>query len=129
MEMTIEFPGGDRVDAVFAGLEVATSQDGSGPSPFDLFLASIGTCAGFYVLRFCRQRGIPTENLRIRQRAIAGPVSKMIEKIELEIELPPGFPETYREAVIRSAQLCAVKKHLESPPRIEVRAVPAGDAA
>jgi putative redox protein len=123
MEMTIEFPGGDQVAAHFDGLEVVTNQDGSAPAPFDLFLASIGTCAGFYVSRFCRQRGIPTDGLRLRQRVSADPGTNMVDRIELEIELPPGFPEQYRDAAVRAAKLCAVKKHLESPPRIEVRAV------
>jgi putative redox protein len=121
MEMTIEFPGGEQVAARFEGLEVMTSQDGSSPAPFDLFLASIGTCAGFYVLRFCRQRGISTDGLRLRQRVLANPGTHMVDRIELDIELPRGFPEQYRDAAIRSAQLCAVKKHLETPPRIEVR--------
>ncbi len=123
MEMTIELPGGDRVDARFGGLTVSTNQDGSAPAPFDLFLASIGTCAGIYVSRFCRRRGIPTDGLRIRQRAGVNAVTKMVERLDLEIELPEGFPEQYREAVVRSAQLCMVKKHLESPPAIEVKAV------
>jgi putative redox protein len=121
MEMTIEFPGGDRVDARYDGLTVVTNQDGSAPAPFELFLASIGTCAGFYASRFCRQRGIPTEGMKIRQRATVDPATHLIDRIDLSIELPPGFPEQYRDAIVRSAQLCAVKKHLEAPPRIEVR--------
>lgn len=121
MEITIEFPGGDRVDAVMDGLRLATDQDGTAPSPFQLFLASIGTCAGIYVSSFLRQRGLPTEGLAIRQRMVPDPASKLIGKIELTIELPAGVPEQYREAAVRSAQLCAVKKHLERPPQIEVR--------
>jgi len=121
MEMTIEFPGGDRVDARYDGLTVVTNQDGSAPAPFELFLASIGTCAGFYASRFCRQRGIPTEGMKITQRATVDPATHLIDRIDLSIELPPGFPEQYRDAIVRSAQLCAVKKHLEAPPRIEVR--------
>ena len=123
MEMTIEFPGGDRVDARYDGLTVTTNQDGSAPAPFELFLASIGTCAGFYVSRFCRQRGVSIDGLKVRQRAAANPATKLIDRIEIDIELPPGFPEQYRDAAVRSAQLCAVKKHLENPPRIEVRTV------
>ncbi len=121
MEMTIEFPGGDRVDARYDGLTVVTNQDGSAPAPFELFLASIGTCAGFYASRFCRQRGIPIEGMKITQRATVDPATHLIDRIDLSIELPPGFPEQYRDAIVRSAQLCAVKKHLEAPPRIEVR--------
>jgi ribosomal protein S12 methylthiotransferase accessory factor len=121
--MTIELPGGDRVDALVGGLRIATDQDGTAPSPFQLFLASIGTCSGIYVAGFCRQRGLPTEGIRISQRAVVDPATRMIDEIRLEITLPAGFPARYREAVVRSAQLCAVKKHLERPPRIAVTTV------
>jgi ribosomal protein S12 methylthiotransferase accessory factor len=99
---------------------IPTNQDGSAPAPFGLFLASIGTCAGIYVLSFCQQRGLPTDNMRIIQRMHSNPFTRMIEKIELDIQLPPDFPEKYKEAVIRAAELCAVKKHLEQPPAFEV---------
>ena len=122
MEMQIVFPGGAQVDAVMPdGMVITTDQDGSAPSPFNLFLTSIGTCAGVYVLSFCQQRGLPTEGLRIVQRNRTSPQTRMVEAIELDIQLPPDFPEQYREAVIRSASLCAVKKHIENPPRFDVR--------
>ena len=121
MEMIIDFPGGSRVDAHFASFTVPTDQppDASAPSPFELFLASIGTCAGIYVLGFCKRRGLSTEGLRIVERIEKG-ADKLVERIALEIQLPPGFPEEYRDAVIRSAEQCTVKKHLERPPLIEV---------
>jgi ribosomal protein S12 methylthiotransferase accessory factor len=122
MEMLIDFPGGARVDAHFGPYEVHTDQppEASAPSPFATFLASIGTCAGIYVLGFCQQRGLSPEGIRILQRMQTNPTDGMVEKIELEIQLPASFPEKYKQAVIRSAELCAVKKHLEHPPRIDV---------
>ncbi len=120
MEMEIVFPGGARVDAISGNMVIPTNQDGSAPAPFGLFLASIGTCAGIYVLSFCQQRGLPTENIRIKQRMFSNPLTRMIEKVELDIEVPPDFPEKYKDAVIRSAELCAVKKHLENPPVFDV---------
>lgn len=121
MEMEIVFPGGARVDAITAdGVRITTNQDGSAPAPFGLFLASIGTCAGIYVLSFCRQRGLPTEGMRIVQRMDVNPLTHMVDRVELDIQLPPDFPERYKEAVVRSAELCAVKKHLENPPAFEV---------
>jgi putative redox protein len=121
MEMEIVFPGGLQVDAVMGpGMVVETNQDGSAPAPFGLFLASIGTCAGIYVLSFCQQRGLPTDNVRIVQRMRSNPMTRMIEQIELDIQVPPDFPEKYKDAVIRSAELCAVKKHLENPPQFDV---------
>ncbi|MBN1679528.1 MAG: OsmC family protein [Anaerolineae bacterium] len=120
MEMKIVFPGGARVDALTGDMVISTNQDGSAPAPFGLFLASIGTCAGIYVLSFCQQRGLPTDNIQIVQRMFSNPLTHLIEKIELDIQVPPDFPEQYKDAVIRSAQLCAVKKHLENPPKFDV---------
>jgi ribosomal protein S12 methylthiotransferase accessory factor len=120
MEMEIVFPGEARVDARMGDMVIPTNQDGSAPAPFGLFLASIGTCAGIYVLSFCRQRGIPTQNIRVVQRMHSNPLTRMIEKIELDIQVPPDFPDRYKDAVIRSANQCAVKKHLEHPPAFEV---------
>ncbi len=120
MEMDIVFPGGLQVDAVMGDMVIETNQDGSAPAPFGLFLASLGTCAGIYVLSFCKQRGLPTENIKIVQRMHSNPFTRMIEKVELDIQVPPDFPDKYKDAVIRSAELCAVKKHLEQPPQFDV---------
>ena len=122
MEMTIDFPGGSRVDAHFGPFTVATDQPpaSSAPTPFAIFLSSIGTCAGIYVLGFCRQRGLATEGIKIVQRINSNPMNGMVEKIDLEIQVPPGFPQKYYDSLVRSAELCAVKKHLENPPKFEV---------
>ncbi len=131
MEMLIDFPGGSRVDAHFGKYTVATDQPpvASAPSPFAMFLASIGTCAGIYVLGFCQQRGLPTDGLRIVERVHSNPLNGMVEKVDLEIQVPPTFPEKYKPALINSAELCAVKKHLEKPPRFEITTQVAETAA
>src|SRR5512142_3319311 len=114
MEMVISFPGGARVDASFDGFTVATDQppmgggEGSAPTPFAVFLSSIGTCAGIYVLGFCKQRGLPTDGIRIIQRIHRSPADGMVGIIDLEIQVPETFPEKYYESLIRSANLCAV---------------------
>jgi len=126
MEMMIDFPGGARVDAHFDVHTVKTDQppagggENSAPGPFDTFLASIGTCAGIYVLGFCRQRGISVEGMHIVQRTHTDPATGMVGQIDLEIQTPPGFPEKYLPALIRSADQCKVKKHLERPPKFDV---------
>ncbi|MGE5250674.1 MAG: OsmC family protein [Bacteroidota bacterium] len=122
MEMLIDFPGGSRVDAHFGNFDLATDQppDASAPTPFATFLASIGTCAGIYVLGFCQQRNLPTDGIRLVQRVHANPFNGMVQQIDLEIQVPPTFPEKYRDSLIRSAELCAVKKHLENPPKFAI---------
>ncbi len=129
MEMLIDFPGGARVDAHFGPFVLKTDQpaigggNDSAPTPFDTFLASIGTCAGIYVLGFCRQRGLPTEDIRLTQKTEVDPATGMVTQVGIEIHLPPDFPEKYKGAVIRSAEQCKVKKHMEHPPAFVVTTV------
>jgi len=132
MEMSVHFPGGLRVDAEFGPFKVQTDQpasgggDGSAPTPFATFLASIGTCAGIYVLGFCKQRDLPTDGIRVAMRTIPDPASGLVGKVEIDILVPPSFPAKYHEALVRSANQCAVKKHLEHPPVFEVTTKVAG---
>jgi ribosomal protein S12 methylthiotransferase accessory factor len=125
MNIEMRFPGGLAVDAEYKGFLVHTDQPvesgggGTAPSPFDLFLASIGTCAGLFALQFCRQRGIDTGGLAV---SLAGERGEhgTISLLRLELRLPPSFPAKYREAIVRAVDQCTVKRHLMNPPAFEV---------
>jgi ribosomal protein S12 methylthiotransferase accessory factor len=121
MEMEVVFPGGARVDAHLGNIVIPTDQNGSAPAPFALFLASIGTCAGIYVLGFCRSRGLPTDGVKVVQRMSVDAQTRLVEQVDLEIVVPPEFPEKYHAALVRAADQCAVKKHLDRPPSFSVR--------
>ena len=129
MEMQIDFPGGKRVTSTYKGFTVQTDQpqseggDGSAPEPFDLFLSSIGTCAGVYIVYFCESRDIPTDGISMTLRFERNEKSHLMEKIAIEIHLPPDFPDKYHKAVIRAAEMCTVKRTLMHPPEILVTAV------
>lgn len=121
MEMTFTFPGGARVDGEADGFVIRTDQppNATAPSPFTLFLASIGACAGVYVQAFCQKRGIPTQDIRIVQQNHRNDDGHVAE-VEVTVELPPDFPPQYRDAVARAADRCTVKQHLAQPPRVKV---------
>ena len=129
MEMTIDFPGRRACRRALRRLRLPTDQPPSGggqssaPTPFATFLSTIGTCAGIYVLGFCRQRGIPTEGIRLVQRMRTDPSTHLVSDVEVTIELPEGFPAKYADAVVRAAEQCAVKKHFEHPPTIRVDSI------
>jgi ribosomal protein S12 methylthiotransferase accessory factor len=72
------------------------------------------------VLGFCQARGIPTEGIQLVQRHRFDPTSHRLERVELELELPEGFPEKYRAAVVRAAEGCKVRKTLAAPPELVV---------
>jgi ribosomal protein S12 methylthiotransferase accessory factor len=124
--MKIEFPGGLRVDALHEGFRIRTDQpvsqggDGTAPSPFDLFLAAIGTCAGFYALQFLQQRGLETNGLSLTLMPERDPEKKLVTRITIDVILPESFPEKYRDALVRAVCQCSVKRHLAETPGFEV---------
>jgi ribosomal protein S12 methylthiotransferase accessory factor len=128
-QMEIGFPGGRRVDARYDGFLITTDQspesggEGSAPEPFDLFLASLGTCAGVYVSAFCEKRGIPTDGIRLVQSWTRDEKTRRLTEIRIDIEVPPEFPEKYLTALERAADQCSVKKVLADPPALSTRAV------
>jgi len=121
----VTFPGKQRVDAQINGFTVMTDQrqqaggDGSAPTPFETFLASLATCAGIYVKGFCESRNLPTEGIEIEEKLQYDPIKQKIAKIELDIQVPPTFPEKYHDALVKTANLCAVKKLMEDPPEFD----------
>ena len=128
--MEITFPGGKRVNAFYKGFTIETDQsksnggEASAPEPFNLFLASIGTCAGIYVINFLQRRGLSTDGLKMFLETEKDPETRMIKKNRIEIKLPQDFPEKYKNAVVNAARLCAITKHLENPPAVEVSTTP-----
>jgi uncharacterized OsmC-like protein len=124
-KMEISFAGGMKVYADYKGFTIQTDQnakdggDNTAPTPSDLFFASLGTCSALYALRFCEKRKIDTENLKISLAFQSDPKTHMVVKIVFKLSLPPEFPEKYTAALIKSINLCYVKKHLEQPPRFE----------
>lgn len=133
MRIPVHFPGGVAVAARIGNHVVATDQPvgaggaGTAPSPFDLFLASLATCAGYYALRFCQSRGIPTQGLALEMETVSEPGGP-IGRIRFLLTLPAGFPAHYREPIERAVEQCAVKRHLDSPPAFEVELRSAGPA-
>ena len=126
MEMEILFPGGKKVDSNYKGFVVQTDQpkseggDSSAPEPYDLMLSALGTCAGVNVLYFCESRNISTEGIKVSMFIEKNEKTHLAERADVRIKLPDTFPEKYRAAVKRAADLCAVKRTFSSPPEISV---------
>lgn len=135
MDIQVRFPGGKRVDAVLGKHVVTTDQPAEGggedsaPAPFDVFLASIATCAGIYALGFCQARGLSTEGLSLSQHVDYDEQTHLPSNIRIELTLPEGFPEKYRSAIVRAAERCKVKQTIAALPSFEVVATGAASAA
>ena len=126
--MEITFDGGKVITAHIHGHTVKTDQpvnsggENSAPSPFELYLASIGTCAGIYVKSFCDNRKIPADKIKIIQTSQYDKETGLPTDIKLDIQLPPDFPEKYKASLIHVAELCKVKKSIANPPKFEITA-------
>ena len=125
MSMEIHFPGGRKVDSHYKGFTIKTDQskaeggDSSAPTPSDLFFASLGACMGVYALDFCVKRKIDPDQVKLTVELQTHEKTYRVEKITFNIDLAPGFPPKYTSALIRSMQLCYLKKHFEQPPQFE----------
>lgn len=126
MKFEVTFPGGMRVNATYRNHVIQTDQPVSAggtdtaPAPLELFFASIATCAGLYAMRFCEQRGLSTKGLGLSVDPIPDPAGHRFGTIRLELTLPEGFPEKYRDAIVRAVDQCAVKRHIVTAPQFEV---------
>ena len=127
MDISVQFPGGKKVDALVSGQVIHTDQsvagggEGSAPEPFTLFLASLATCAGVYVLGFCQARGISTDGISLLQHNLFDAEHRRLQSVSIEVRLPASFPDRYRDAVRRAAETCKVKRTLFEPPAFEVK--------
>jgi len=122
----VQFPGGKRVDVQAGEFLIKTDQsvqhggDATAPEPFTLFLASMATCAGIYALGFCQKRELATDGLDLRMICERDEKGVMVTKMTLQLTLPKGFPEKYRDGVVRAMDLCTVKKHLTNAPEFVI---------
>jgi ribosomal protein S12 methylthiotransferase accessory factor len=127
-EILVTFPGGKRVDAQVGRHVVQTDQPVQGggadghPTPFALFAASMGTCAGIFVVGFCQKRDLPTDGIRIVER-LHYAEDGALSGVDLDIEVPASFPEKYRDALVRVADQCSVKRAIQAQPAFQVRTV------
>lgn len=126
MYMEIILAEKQQVIVNYKGFEILTDQpvkaggDNAAPSPFDFFLISIGACAGWYVKSFCQQRNLSEEGIKVMMKTHRNPEKRMIDNIEIDINLPHDFPDKYRDAVIKAAGACTVKKHIADAPEFSI---------
>lgn len=126
MELEVLFREDKQVEARFEGFSVMADQPkseggaGQAPWPFAAFLASIATCAAFYAQGFCQAREIDQTGMKLLMRTFSDAEGKRLERVEMELKLPEGFPEKYEKAIVRVANQCAVKKAILNPPEFDL---------
>lgn len=124
--LAVSFPGGKKVDVDLGGVKIKTDQpsshggEGSAPEPFDLFLASLASCAGIFALGFCQARELATEGLAIHLDWDSEDKPPFAAKVIFRVALPQGFPEKYRASMVRAIEQCKVKYYIHNPPEFSI---------
>lgn len=127
MDFTVTLPGGRRAETRLRGHRLVTDQpldnggEDTAPTPYELFLASVGTCVAVTLQGFAAKRGLDVTGLSVKQ-SMRYDDAGLLVAVDLEVHLPPGFPEKYREAALRAAGECSVKKVIAAGPEFTVRA-------
>jgi len=112
------FPGNKKVDVKFKDFLVKTDQskknegDETAPEPFQIFLASLGACAGIYAKSFCDTRDLDTTGMKLELTPYFKKGLSHMEKIEITLHVNQSFPEKYVKAIIKAMNACAVKNQL-----------------
>lgn len=125
MIIDVEFAGGMKINSIVKGYTINTDQDvaaggeGTAPDPFSVFLASLAACAGVFTNSFCKQRGIPVDDIKLNMEVIYNPEIRMISNVVIRIKVPADFPEKYEAALINAVGLCSVKRHLSEKVSFE----------
>ncbi len=116
---------GARIETIIEGRFTIESDqpapigEDKAPSPFDVFLASVAACTGYFAQRYCRKWKLPHEGIEVVLEPVWGE-RHSLERIRMSLVVPPGFPAEHREGLLRNAGHCPVKKVLETSPPVEL---------
>jgi uncharacterized OsmC-like protein len=100
-----------------------------GMTPPELFLAALGSCAGFYVALYLRKHNLALEGTRIRVHADKLKNPARMDNFRIEVEVPDGLNGEQKSGVEESVHHCLIHNTLLHPPKIAIEVSTAEMAA
>jgi len=94
----------------------------SAPSPYDVFLASVTACTGYFAQRYCRKWQLPHDGITVELEPSFNTAHALTE-VKLRVRIPASFPQEHIAGLLRNAGACPVKKALESSPVVSLEVV------
>jgi putative redox protein len=125
MEVIVHHLGDVQFEAVARGHRVQSDQPvenrgaDTGMTPPELFLAALGTCAGYYAAEYLRTRGLPTGGLEVRVMAEKAAQPARLDKFRIEVTAPDLDPR-HEAGLLRAVKACLIHNTLTHPPAVEI---------
>ncbi|MBO1333019.1 OsmC family protein [Streptomyces sp. VRA16 Mangrove soil] len=97
--------------------------DNEGPTPVELFVASLASCVAYYAGRFLQRHDLPYEHLRVSADfTMADDRPARIADVCITVRPPSGLSAARLAGLLAVARHCTVHNTLEEPPRITLDA-------
>jgi putative redox protein len=113
-----------HIDIRHHGLVVDQPKDDGGdlgPTPVELFVASLAACAAHYARRFLERHDITTEGFAVNcDYDMSGMRPARVAAVAIDVTLPATFPLELREPLMRVIDHCTVKNSIMQAPAITV---------
>ena len=126
MEVVVEHLGAVQFEIQARKHKIACDQPAEnggfdeGMTPPELFLAALGSCAGFYAAAYLKKKNLATEGTRVRVTAdkILGPAR--LDNFQIHVETPIQLDEQTRLGVEGAVHHCLIHNTLLQPPKIAI---------
>ena len=94
--------------------------DNIGPTPPEIFAASLGTCIGVYVTSYCNAKGINCKGISFDVDWMFSEEHEKINNISVNINMPDESYKIREKAILKAAEHCLIHNTLNSNPQIVV---------
>lgn len=124
--LTVRYAGGERLVIRIRDHEVVSDQpveEGGhdlGPTPTELFVASLAGCVAWYAQQYLRRHGVPADGVAVECDYEKEERPSRVAWIGLRVLLPEAFPEHLQERLLRVLHQCTVQNSLRTPPDVEI---------
>jgi putative redox protein len=118
-ENDFKFKVNCRDHEIVTDLPAAGSKD-AGPTPPELFIASLGSCIGIYVVDYCKRHNVPYKGMTVELGWEDAKAPLRIGSIVARVEMPEGIPQEHYEKLRRVAEMCKIHNTLTHTPSIKM---------
>jgi len=96
-----------------------------GPTPTELFVASLASCVAFYARRYLRRHRLDPAGLEVTTSYRMGAKPARVAAVDMEIHLSREIPSERRAGLLAQARHCTVHNSIAHTPDIAITLAPA----